>query len=515
MKQKSFNKLSLVAVLLLFGISNAAVLPGYFELDSSPDPEGRLPSNSIIDIIPDDGTLWMGTSRGIAQYYLGGQGWFNIRSGDAIGTGGISALTVSDSIIWAATAFSEKTSAGTLPAGGGVGYSRNGGEDWIWLPQPVDPVDTEDYAPTTTNVQNVTYDIALSQESVWITSWGGGLRRLRYGSEEWELVTVDGQSFTALHNLNHRGFSVIYVKDALWVGTAGGISRSIDEGLNWEAFAFHEDPGHISGNFVTALAAQKSPTIPDHFNIWAATWKANDPKEYYGLSVSENDGASWRIALSDSTELQPGEYLIDRYGPLHVHNIGFGGDSTVYAAADGALWFSQDLGHTWAPLDEIYDPTTGENFRNVDFFSAVWEETSDAIWVGTNAGLAEGRFNHDTGTFSWRIHRSFKPAGVDGTPNTYAYPSPFSPKRGQLTRFQVPASSSISAELKIMNFNMESVYSSGSMLLPGGGTNEMSGYGAIQWDGRDSDGDLVANGVYFYRVKVGSNTWWGKVMVLD
>ncbi|MBT7618577.1 MAG: hypothetical protein HN590_14960 [Calditrichaeota bacterium] len=515
MKQKSFNKLSLVAVLLLFGISNAAVLPGYFELDSSPDPEGRLPSNSIIDIIPDDGTLWMGTSRGIAQYYLGGQGWFNIRSGEAIGTGGISALTVSDSIIWAATAFSEKTSAGTLPAGGGGGYSRNGGEDWIWLPQPVDPVDTEDYAPTTTNVQNVTYDIALSQESVWITSWGGGLRRLRYGSEEWELVTVDGQSFTALHNLNHRGFSVIYVKDALWVGTAGGISRSIDEGLNWEAFAFHEDPGHISGNFVTALAAQKSPTIPDHFNIWAATWKANDPKEYYGLSVSENDGASWRIALSDSTELQPGEYLIDRYGPLHVHNIGFGGDSTVYAAADGALWFSQDLGHTWAPLDEIYDPTTGENFRNVDFFSAVWEETSDAIWVGTNAGLAEGRFNHDTGTFSWRIHRSFKPAGVDGTPNTYAYPSPFSPKRGQLTRFQVPASSSISAELKIMNFNMESVYSSGSMLLPGGGTNEMSGYGAIQWDGRDSDGDLVANGVYFYRVKVGSNTWWGKVMVLD
>lgn len=459
--------------------------------------------------------MWLGTGRGIAQYYLDGQGWFNISSGDSIGPGGISALTVTDSIIWAATAFSERTDAGTLPAGGGVGCSRDGGENWDWVSQPVDAVDTEDYHPTTTNVQNVTYDIAMSEEAVWIASWGGGLRRLKYGNENWEIVTVDGESFWALQNFYHRAFSVIYANHALWVGTAAGISKSDDEGMSWENYAFHDDPGHISGNFVTALAAQKSPTIPNHSNIWAATWKANGSKEYYGLSVSEDNGAAWRIALSDSTELSSGEYLVDKYGPLHVHNIGFGGNSTVYAAADGALWFSADLGYSWAPLEVISDPTTRELLSHVDFFSAVWEETSDALWIGTNAGLAEGRFNQNSGKFSWRIHRAFQPAGVDGQPNTYAYPSPFSPKRGQLTRFQVPAVSGGQAEVKIMNFNMESVWNSGSVSLPGMGEEEMAGYGAIRWDGRDSDGTLVANGVYFYQVKMGSNTWWGKVMVLD
>ena len=36
------------------------------------------------------------------------------------------------------------------------------------------------------------------------------------------------------------------------------------------------------------------------------------------------------------------------------------------------------------------------------------------------------------------------------------------------------------------------------------------------WDGRDSDGDIVANGVYFFRVQTaGGDRAFGKVVVLD
>ena len=36
------------------------------------------------------------------------------------------------------------------------------------------------------------------------------------------------------------------------------------------------------------------------------------------------------------------------------------------------------------------------------------------------------------------------------------------------------------------------------------------------WDGRNDNGDMVANGVYFYSVEIaGDGIYWGKVMVLN
>jgi hypothetical protein len=37
-----------------------------------------------------------------------------------------------------------------------------------------------------------------------------------------------------------------------------------------------------------------------------------------------------------------------------------------------------------------------------------------------------------------------------------------------------------------------------------------------RWDGRTDAGDLVKNGVYFYRVTIdGGEPMWGKIMVLQ
>ncbi|NQU04518.1 MAG: hypothetical protein HQ568_00385, partial [Calditrichaeota bacterium] len=68
----------------------------------------------------------------------------------------------------------------------------------------------------------------------------------------------------------------------------------------------------------------------------------------------------------------------------------------------------------------------------------------------------------------------------------------------------------------IYNFAMEKVVDYESTTpLPGGGIGDMEGYGSVSWNGLDKSGMLVANGVYFYRIKVGSKTYWGKIMVLD
>jgi len=515
------RKQLLICVGLLFllqaGFLSGAILPGYHQLDAPIEQGARLPSNSIIDIKPHGGSLWLGTGRGLTQLHLNGTsvigGIAVIDQADGIGEGGISALAVTDDIIWASTAYSENTDFGWKPAGGGVGYSEDEGVTWNWMPQPVDDPDEQNYSPTTTHIQNVTYDIALSDSAVWIASFGGGLRKLSFGSSNWEVVTPDSNTFSAFAHYNHRCFSIAFYEGKLVVGTAQGVNVSSNEGASWTNYHHvRYDPTTISGNFVTALGIQE--TGGDH-NIWAATWRAEGATEYWGVSVSENDGRDWRIALSDSTLLSSGEYIIDEYGTLKAHNFGFKGD-TVYVAADKGLWRSLDNGYTWGDgpfAESIYDPTLNDTLSGIDFFSVA--PVGEALWVGTDDGLAVGYKDPGTGQFTWRIHRAHQPANVGGEVETYAYPSPFSPIRGHTTRFQVPANGSVSVQYSIFNFAMEKVYETRSAVLPGGGTGDMAGYGAVTWDGRDPSGNIVANGVYYYRINVGVDTWWGKVMVLD
>ncbi len=503
----------LAVALLLPQILFAALQPGDYVIGSAAEPAERMPSNSIIDIMSHNNDLWLGSGGGLVQFGIN-DGSFNvIPSGDLIGRGGISAMSINDKVMWIATAYTEKVSGGYFPAGGGLGFSRDNGNSWTWIDQPVDSVDEENYHPTTTNIQNVTYDIALSNSAVWIVSWGGGIRKLRYDSLDagiyhWEVMTPDGNPFWALQNLRHRGFSGVFANNAIWIGTAGGVHRTLNEGLSWETFSFEADLPSISGNFVTAMGVQH---LEHYDNVWAATWKANNVAEYYGVSVTYDNGTSWQVALSDSTILASNEYLIDKYGPLKVHNFGFGA-SKVYACADGGLWISSDNGFSWGePITSITDPTIGETLTDIDFYSA--DVIGDSVWVGTNAGLVVGWL--EGAHFTWRIHRAHNPAGEASVPDTYAYPSPFSPNRGHITRFQVRADAPLVASLKIFSFAMEPVYEFGPVSLPGGGQNDMTGYGAFQWDGKDSDGTLVANGVYFYCIKAAGQTWWGKVMVLD
>ncbi|MDP8240286.1 MAG: hypothetical protein P9X24_14450 [Candidatus Hatepunaea meridiana] len=504
-----------ILILLLANLVTAAYQPGSHQLDATIELGGRLPSNSIIDIKPHNSSLWLSTGRGLTQLHLNAPipgGWSVINESDGIGKGGISALVVNDTIIWAATAYSENTDQGWLSAGGGVGFSMDEGESWTWMPQPVDDRDETRYHPTTTHIQNVTYDLALSDSAVWITSYAGGLRKLPYGESEWELVVPDTISFWPSKFLNHRCFSVVFYEGNLFVGTAKGVNRSTDEGLSWTNSCHRlNDPSTLSGDFITALAIQETDWS---YNLWAASWKAEGANEYYGVSVSSDNGATWRVALSDSTLLPNGEYVIDKYRSLKAHNFAFSGD-IVYVAADKGLWISRDCGYTWGegPLKTIHDPTIGDTLGNIDFFSVA--PVGDSLWIGTDDGLSVGWWNTADSTFIRRIHRAHQPAGMGGEANTYAYPNPFSPLRGHTTRIQIPANGPTDVTYAIYNFAMEKVIEMGTVTLPGSGIGNMTGYGAVTWDGRDFQQKIVANGVYFYRVKVNDNTWWGKILVID
>jgi hypothetical protein len=508
-RQLSAIAVSCAILFLLGGRAFAQFAPDFYQLrgplDSEP-PLGRLTSNVIIDLRADssDETVWAGTGQGISYYVPTGDHWNSYGESQGLGKGGASALVWTDSIIWSAFAFD--TTVGVSGAGGGVAYSRDGGDNWTWVPQPRDShvtvneqgySDELGYWPTTTNVDNITYDIALSDSFVWTTSKGGGLRRHRWAADytdfyHWEVVTPDTQKFHPAANLNHIAFAVVFAEGTLWVGTAGGINKSTDEGRTWTNYD-HLSSG-ISGNFITALAWQEW-----NHTLWAATWRAEGATESYGVTKTTDGGATWVVVL-DETKAQAVTGMLTT---VRAHNFAFD-DSIVYVCDDAGLWKSQDGGETWGlfpPMSDV-DPTSGRKFFGPTVYSALAYED---LWVGGTEGVA---VSTDMGN-TWHLYQAALPLTDAARPkDTYAYPNPYSPTRFAVVRFRYRNPSAGAVTLTIFDFSMTKVTE------PVSGVMRQSGELYEVWDGR-KNGEVVANGTYFYRIKKPGGEVWGKVVILD
>src|SRR5574341_675256 len=303
------------------------------------EPLSGLRSNSVSDIVIHRGDVWLGTGKGLSHSRDQGQSWVTYTSANGLPRGGISAIAINDTIIWAAAAFDSLTKdAGVLPTGSGLSYSLDGGSTWPHV---------EQYGPTP--VQNVTYDIALRGNEVWATNYGGGLQRSKDRGQTWEVVPPDTFFFDAFGNLNHRAFSIINAGGVLWHGSAGGINKSLDGGKTWTNFSHTNQAQPISGNFVVAIGQQKSK---GREYIWAATVNAEDPSETRAVSITEDGGFTWRVTL-------PGEF---------AHNFAFD-DSAVYVVTDNGLYKSLDFGRTWAKLPPVFDSAKGEQFLTSEYFA--------------------------------------------------------------------------------------------------------------------------------------------------
>lgn len=451
-------------------------------------------SNAINDILVVGNAVWVAAGSGLSRTADLGLSWTQVTPSNGLGRGGVSALAERNGVIWVATAFDTTVVEGAaLPAGGGLSYSADGGNTWRWIPQPVDSRDETEYAPTTTNIQNVTYDIALTDSAVWIASWGGGLRRSTDMGETWEVVTVDGLPFdVSNNNFIHMAFSIRYDGENLWAGSAAGIHKSTDGGETWTTFSHQNQPEGISGNHVVAIGNQENG---GREVVWAATGKTMDETEIHGVSKSEDGGLTWTVPIEE----------------IRAWNFAFD-DSVVYVATDEGLFKSLDWGDTWAVFPQIVDAETGETVLSEAVYS-VAIGPGRSLWVGSSDGLA---LTLDDGA-TWKIFRAFQVPGQDGAPQTYAYPNPFSPLRHNVygwdghVRFQYRASRPTRVTVKIYDFGMNLVKTVvEEKIRPAGGDfTEV-------WDGRNDLGEMVANGVYFYKITLSDQQpLWGKVMVVN
>jgi hypothetical protein len=519
----------LASVVLLHGMAVSQILLN----DRSYDPTARtqavsgssqLNSNSVTDMIIVGQTIWLGTGKGLSRSTDGGATWKLYYNTPGFGTEDISAIAVHNNEVWVATAHSQEVDNQSLPVGSGLHYSTDGGETWQHLPQPLDVnnVDTLFYNPysviralgITTAINNITYDIAVTDSAVWIASFAGMARKSTDHGKTWQRVILppDGLNSISLkdtlhfdlspssgklglsQNLNHRAFSVMAENNqTIWIGSAGGLNKSTDGGVSWTKFTHQNQASPISGNFIVAVAKQASGSM-----IWAATVNAEGADEKRGISFSADSGATWKTALINE----------------FVHGIGFNG-TIAYAATDDGIFRSADFGASWSATGTIYDAVSKQRMVVPKFYTAASLGTT--AWFGGSDGIAR---TVDDGTIpfgsSWSILRAAQ--ALASKSDTYAYPNPFSPD-DEVVRIHYSSagtgstisSSSVAITIRIFDFGMHLVRTliQNAPRLAAREQDEI-------WDGKDNNNNQVANGVYFYQVIVNnSDPVWGKILVLQ
>ena len=442
----------------------------------------------------------------------------------------IAAITTQDSTV----AFSSLTTQDGDPLGTGIYISENGltdRNDWYRYDQPIDS-NNDSLAqfgygyfiarPLVGTRGVVSYNIDFEGDYLWITSWYGGLRRLKLdGASNWERVPLpvdnqdslmtcdeseyeDNSRFLILKdykwdssdpfgNHNHKAFSVLAYGDTIWVGTANGINRGTlghNGCVNWQHFFHPRD--NLSGNWVLDIAKQE---VNGEKIIWAITMNAILESEERSVSYTKNDGQSWEI--------------VNELRGVRCHDISIIG-STVLIASDDGLWKS-DGGENWElipPAVEATPISSDEILTNI-VYSVAGDNREyfdkSIFWIGTADGLAR---TYDINADNWQIYRA-----VADKEEVYAYPNPFSPfSHNQLNgdgwvRFNIGSDDIESVKLDIYNFAMEKVYSEKF--------DWRMNPGAVKWNGRDHTGELVPNGVYFVRVELSTNEeHWIKLVVV-
>ncbi len=366
------------------------------------EPFPGFSSNDVGDIramyIPDGDTIvWVGTGRGISMTTDRGANWVFYDRRNGLNENEITALAVSGSTLWAATAYHKLVEGELVPYGSGFNQTEDLGDTW------------DSFTPSQLNFAGeVSYDIAIDDTTVWAAAWYGGLIRTQDGGQTWENVFVDSSAQADFEeetfvDLRNRFFAVvvdtlcplekklknwindiIYDGKLIWVATRDGLQASADLGEVWFV---HDTASGLNSNAVFCLAGDTS-------SFWAGLYHEEGiypfhilpPLEGADFNHTTDYGATWTSSHPDQGQADSLEKL-----PYKIAIA----DTVVWAACGkGGLIRSFNQGQTW---ENVFADTSAERrfeedaLEEKDVFTSlavdVFDVDTTVLWAGTRDGI--------------------------------------------------------------------------------------------------------------------------------
>jgi hypothetical protein len=551
-----------LAIILALTLVAASAFPAFSARPLSPSQDGGpvppvsgLAGAEISDIVWSGRYLWVATEQGLARLDpelgdgLSQEHWLTFTQLNGLGQGAVSALDAVGDTVWVGTIFNESLGGQQVQVGDGLTYSHDGGLTWVHLAnEEIFDSSRPGFERDTTPANNGCFGVAIDGATIWATFFAGSSMRSSDGGRSWDRVLPDGAetiiygrpdvSADSLDILAdsllvagaaeaaiaaaragadslrrqtsvHRTFSVLAYDDTVWIGTAGGLARSSDGGDSWKNSRVRVDadgvplPGQISGEWVLSVERQQLPS--GSTVVWAGTDVTQGPGQVAGINSTSDVGQTWRSG-----------------GPTFAWDFAFTDDSAVWASTNDGLFTTADQGRSWRQV-EVTDPDTRNTLRGTfnGLASSLTSEGGETIWVGAENGIGRSADGGET----WQILAfSLRTLAIDSgaiigevglndleKSLTYAAPNPFDPSEGERAKFVYSLADEAAVTIDIFDFASRRVHRLLDAVPRTGGRNH-----GDSWDGRDDDGDVVANSVYFYRITTdGGDRAFGKVVILD
>lgn len=508
------NNIKLILISILFSGVFAQNLPETYQFggprlmkSTINNPEG----NSTTDIALTKDVIWVLTNKGLSKTTDNGLNWTNYPDEDFNENESAYFMDYKNGMLW--VSFGHKEDG--VNFGAGFYYTQDEGANWTHIPQPVDSdIDTTfvygnnvlKYFPRTIAAEAPTWDIEITDNNtIWAAMFGAGLRKSSDMGQTWQKVLLPPDNldfispennydfiFDARKHINQRVFSVEAIgNDTIFVGTPGGINISFDGGSSWRKVNSKNTTKGLIGDWVTDIVYN-----PADKSVWAACRIGEGTGQNYGIAYSFDFGETWTNVLHG----YQGNYL------------GFSKTDILVPTKEDGLFRSTDQGKTWFEVGKISDSNNEIDLNTMSYNVASSIKKDDGsydIWVGSIAGLAMINEVAEPWEGNWKIFLESGSPG-EGKNETYAFPNPFNPKQGVINIKYFLSKESAEVTIRVMDFGMNLV----KTVIQNVERNNKGDKIEI-WDGKDENGNIVPNGVYFYRVDVGSNDpSFGKILVV-
>ncbi len=248
------------------------------------------------------------------------------------------------------------------------------------------------------------------------------------------------------------------------------------------ALLLYVSPAYLQQTlFINEFLASNNTTVADEFgdfDDWVEIYNAsNEPINISGMYITDDltDPTAWQIpdTSADLTTISPKGFLIiwcdkeSEEGVLHAEiKLKSSGEQIGLFASDGV---------TAIDTLSFGEQTTDVSYGRLPDGSDTWQYFTSPTPGKSNATSDVADQRNVVNATSFRLHQN--------------YPNPFNPET--MIAYELPYSSPLTLTI----FNLQ-----GKEIRTLVNANVSAGVHNVKWDGRDNSRQMVASGVYLYRI---------------